>query len=297
MTAANSKWTLLLFLPLAFAGVWRLQHGIDAQRARLHEENEELVLRSGKLVKVMSFEYAPLMADIYWTRVVQYFGNKHFAHDSDLEALWPLLDVTTTLDPNLIQAYRFGGVFLSDSPPRGAGRPDLAVKLIERGIRENPDYWRFYGDLGYVYYFDAKDYKKASEAFYEGSKKPGAAIWMKIMAAKIAAEGESFATSVFLWREVYESSPDPDIKKNALTHLQLLKAQQDCQQIDVLSDQYEKRFGRSPAHIVELQQAGFLGGLPVDPLGFIYMIGQNGKAGLNPNSPLAGQQAKELLKK
>ena len=35
------------------------------------------MLRSGKLVKAMSLEYAPLMADIYWTRVVQYYGDKH----------------------------------------------------------------------------------------------------------------------------------------------------------------------------------------------------------------------------
>ena len=52
-------------------------------------------------------------------------------------------------------------MYLSDAPPRGAGRPDLAVELIERGIRANPDQWRLYYDLGFVYYFDMKDYPKA----------------------------------------------------------------------------------------------------------------------------------------
>src|SRR5437773_8898416 len=50
---------------------------------------------------ILSLEYAPLLADIYWTRVVQYYGNKHVRGQANLELLWPLLDITTTLDPNL----------------------------------------------------------------------------------------------------------------------------------------------------------------------------------------------------
>ena len=57
---------------------------------------------------------------------------------ANLDLLWPLLDVTTTLDPHLLVAYRFGSMFLSDAPPRGAGRPDLGMQLIQRGIQANP---------------------------------------------------------------------------------------------------------------------------------------------------------------
>src|SRR5213596_2014621 len=227
-------WLLLLVVPLGFAGIWRLQHGIDAQRASISEERDEVLLRSPRLVKAMGLEYAPLLADIYWTRVVQFYGNKHVRGDANLEELWPLLDITTTLDPNLIVAYRFGAIFLSQSAPGGAGRPDLAVQLIQRGIKANPDYWRLYEDLGFIYYFDLKDYKKAAEAFQEGSKNPKALIWMKVMAAKIAAEGESYETSFFLWNDVYTNTTDPQIKENAKAHLQLLRAMEDCKQLDLL---------------------------------------------------------------
>jgi hypothetical protein len=91
-------WLLLLVLPLGFACVWRLQHDIDAQRVSLSQERDDVLLRSGKLMKVMSLEFAPLLADIYWTRVVQYYGNKHVRGQANLELLWPLLDITTTLD-------------------------------------------------------------------------------------------------------------------------------------------------------------------------------------------------------
>jgi len=281
---------LVLALPLGFAGIWCLQHSIDSQLASVSQEQDDVLLRSGKLVKWMSLEYAPLMADIYWTRVVQYYGNKHVRGQANLEMLWPLLDVTTTLDPNLIVAYRFGAMFLSQAPPAGAGRPDHAVELIRRGIQANPDYWRLYEDLGFVYYFDLKDYQKASEAFLEGSKKPNAQVWMKIMAAKIAAEGESFSTSMFLWRDIYESSSEPMIKKNALLRLKLLRAQEDCKQLDALADEYAKRNGRRPARMGDLVQAGLLPVLPKDPEGFVYVFGEEGKAELNLDSPLLEQQ-------
>jgi hypothetical protein len=286
----NIAWVLWLALPLGFAGIWRLQHGIDAQRASLSQERDDVLLRSGKLVKVMSLEYAPLLADVYWTRVVQYYGNQHVRGQANLELLWPLLDVTTTLDPNLLISYRFGAMFLSQAAPVGAGRPDLAVQLIERGIQANPDYWRLYEDLGFVYYFDLKDYQKASAAFLEGSKKPNAQLWMKVMAARVAAEGESFETSMFLWKDIYNTAVDPSVKKNALLHLQLLKVKEDCKQLDLLADEYSKRYGKRPARMNEMVQAGLLRGIPGDPLGFAYIFGEDGKAELNLDSPLLEQQ-------
>jgi tetratricopeptide (TPR) repeat protein len=279
-------WLLIPVLLVGFAGVWRLQEGIDGQRARLHEERDDVLLRSGKLVKLMSLEYAPLMADLYWTRVVQYYGNKRVENDADVELLWPLLDVTTTLDPQLLVAYRFGSMFLSEPAPTGAGRPDLAIELIQRGIRENPDYWRFYSDLGFVYYFDLKDYKKASDAFLEGSKNPHALVWMKMMAARVLEEGETRENSAFLWSEIYKSTTDPEIKKNALTHLQLLRAEADCEQLNKIAAEYEKRTGQHVTSMRELINAGLLTRAPIDPVGFVYVFDAEGKAQINETSPL-----------
>jgi len=281
---------LLLLIVLGFAAIWHLQQRIDVQQAATEVEDDQVMLRSSRLVKSLSLEYAPLLADIYWTRVVQYFGNKHAGKDPDLRLLWPLLDITTTLDPNLLPAYHFGGMFLSDAPPRGAGRPDLAAQLVQRGIAANPDKWRLYYDLGFIYYFDMKDYRKAADAFYEGSKNPAALVWMKVMAARIAAEGDSPATSIFLWQDVYNTTKDPNVKENALNHLQLLRAQEDCKQIDALADEYQKRYGRRPARLQELIQAGLLRSAPVDALGYPYELSDDGKAELNLNSPLLEKQ-------
>jgi tetratricopeptide (TPR) repeat protein len=270
-----------------FAGVWKLQEKIDAQFDGMHQEADDLVLRSGKLLKVMSLEYAPLMADLYWTRVVQYYGDKAVRHDPHFELLWPLLDVTTTLDPNLLVAYRFGSMFLSENAPQGAGRPDLAIQLIQRGIQANPEYWRFYEDLGFIYYFELHDYDKAAAAFLEGSKNPNAKTWMKVLAAKVSEQGDSSETSAFLWNDIYTTTTDPQMKENAATHLQLLKSDEDCKAIDAVSDDFQKKNSRRPSSIEELVSAGMLKGVPADPAGQSYVLDADGKAQLDPESPLA----------
>jgi len=278
---------------LGMAGIWRLQETIDQERQAIYEERDDLLLRSPSLVSRLSLEYRPLVAALYWTRAVQYYGVKHHENDMRLQLLWPLLDIATTLDPKLMVAYRFGSTFLSDAPPRGAGRPDLAVLLLEKGLRANPDQWRLYQDLGNVEYFDAKNYSKAADAFIAGSKNPGAPIWMKSMAATIAAEGETPDISYALWMDIYETASEPTVKQNAGSHLRLLKAELDCRAIDKMADEYEKRNGRRPAQISELIAAGLLKGIPADAQGFPYVFGADGKVALNPKSPLVAEMARE----
>src|SRR5260370_42141361 len=112
--SARGSTALLCALLLGFFGLWQLQHAIDAQLAATHQEDDNLVLRSGPLLRAMSLEYASLTADLYWTRAVQYYGNNHAAAQTDIELLRPLLDVNTTLDPNFIFVYRFCAMFFSE---------------------------------------------------------------------------------------------------------------------------------------------------------------------------------------
>jgi tetratricopeptide (TPR) repeat protein len=287
MKSRNSAiWLLGILLVAGFAGVWKLQTKIDEQQKVTRLEADELAIRAPKTVKRMSREYAPLVGAMYWTRVVQYYGEKHRLHQANLELLWPLLDIASTLDPQLLVAYRFGSTFLAERAPVGAGRPDLAVELLERGIKANPTEWRLYQDMGNVYYFDAKDYPKAAKAYEQGSKIPGSLIWMKVMAARIAAEGESPETSYFLWQQVYETTTDTMIKQNAEDHLKLMRAMLDMKEIDRLADEYEKKTGKRATRISELVQAGLLRGVPRDPEGYPYVLGEGGKTELNLNSPM-----------
>ncbi len=238
--------------------------------------DEVLYLPSGKTVKRLSLGYSSLMADIYWTRAVQYFGSRHLKHSGSYELLYPLLDITTDLDPQLIVAYESGSIFLSQRVPEGSGQPDKAVALVEKGIRANPSYWRFYFTLGFIHYMDRHDYKAAEQAFQKGSEVPGALPWMKVMAARMAEKGEDAETAIYLWKTIYDTTSDNMIKDNAAKHLISLRAEADMAELERRTQAYRERFGANPADWSELVRAGLLRGIPMDPNGVPYKLQPNG---------------------
>ena len=283
-------WTAIVFIPVLFVAITALQQRIDARARAIVPEQQELLLRSGHAAKNLSLGYDSLLADIYWTRAVQYYGKRVGIPGATFDLLWPLLDVTTTLDSHLIPAYRFGAIFLSEKGEAGAGRPDLAIELVKRGIAANPGYWRLQTDLGFLYYWRMKDYKNAAAAYSQASKNPEAPLWAKLMAARIAQKGGSIETSRMIWGELYASTKDPHIKETAAQQLRSLKAQDDEAHLDELAGEYKKRFEQYPASIQDMIAGGLLHVTPVDPAGFPYVLGPGGKSRLNPKSPVVIEQ-------
>lgn len=275
------RWVALSAIPVLFCVAAVLQRKIDVQAATLSEANEELILQSPDAIKKLSFGYDALLGDIYWTRAVQYYGQEMNESHPDFHLLWPLLNVTTTLDPKLEVAYHFGAIFLSETGSIGADRTDLAVKLVKKGIVANPNVWQLGTDLGFLYYWRMKDYPDSAAAYLQASRIPNSPPWIKVMAARVARTGGSIEISQTIWEQIYESTKDASIKKRAHEELQGLRAQEDMIQLGNLAAEYKKRAGRYPASEEELRAAGFLPGLPVDPAGFPYEFDPDGKAHLN----------------
>jgi hypothetical protein len=235
-----------------------------------------LYIPSATTLKRLSLGYDGLMADLYWTRVVQYFGGKHHAHSKEYQLLKPLLQITTTLDPHLAVAYEFGSIFLSQNPPEGAGDPKAAAELVEYGIRQNPSDWRLYYSLGFIYWQELNDPKAAAEAFLKGSQIPGSQVWMKVMAAQLAQHADDPQSARYLWTNIYESSEDKLLKQNALKRLAALRVDEDVTFLQNYVERYRQQFGHYPASLQELQSAGWLRRIPLDPLGYPYQL-RNGR--------------------
>ncbi len=288
---AARRWVPLVLLVGLIGGsaVVRVQQALDSSLTPLQAEVTELYLPSGEWVKRLSLGYDGLAACIYWTRAVQHYGHQRLEAKAggrpNYALLYSLLDITTTLDPELILAYRFGAIFLTEPPPGGPGRPDLAVKLLEKGIAANPDQWRLLYDLGFVYY-RAGDSQRSSEAFHKGGQYPGAAPWMRVMAAKVLTEGGDREKSRALWYEVYQSTDDKAIQANALNHLAGLKVDDDIEQLEKLIQIHARKTGTPPQTWKDLIDAGALRGVPVDPAGFPYQLAPDGRVFLGRASPI-----------
>ena len=238
--------------------------------------HDVLYVPSPQTVRKLSLGYNGLMADIYWTRVVQYFGGRHHAKSKEYLLLSPLLDITTTLDPQLIVAYQFGSTFLAQNPPEGAGDPKAAVRLAERGIANNPGAWRLYYQLGFIYWQELHDSSSASEAFYKGSRVPGALPWMQVMAAALAQTGGERDKARYLWTNILRDSEDTLLKSNAVKRLRALDSDQAVEVLQGEVDRYTEMHGQPPNSWGALIAAKQLRGVPRDPMGNLYAL-RNGR--------------------
>ncbi len=268
-------WVLTAILLFMFAGAAASLHELDRMRAETRVE-ETLYIPSAKVLKRMSLGYTGLMADLYWTRAVQYFGWKHKHRLYDYHLLYPLLDITTQLDPHLIVAYRFGAVFLAQDPPNGAGDPDKAAELVERGIQNNPDEWRLYYELGFLQAMERHDYIAAADAFNRGSKVRGAHPFLKILAAAMSEHGGDLETARLMWQTTYDTTDDSLIKQNAVRHLRALKVDETVPQLEAAVQAYRQKTGSLPTSFLSLVSAGFLRSIPIDPLGHPYLLRPDG---------------------
>jgi len=237
---------------------------------------EVLYISSPTVLKRSSLGYGGLLADVYWTRAVQYFGSKHHNGAQHYELLAPLLEITTALDPQLLVAYEYGANFLAPKPPDGAGMPRRAIELAEYGIRNNPNEWKLYYQLGFIYYTELQDYAAAADAFDRGSRVPNAHPWLKLMAAQMAEHAGDLQTARMLWTTMYQSPQDRSIRANAAAHLRALQVDEDVLVLERLVNIYRDKTGRVPNSFSDLEAAGLLRGTATDPLGRPYRLMPDG---------------------
>lgn len=258
---------------------------------------DSLYLTSGKTARSLSIGYAALAADLYWIRAIQYFGGQTIrfdqhgreqqvaASEKDFELLYPLLDLTTSLDPRFNIAYRFGSIFLAESPPGGAGRPDLAIALLEKGLREQPDKWQYMQDIGFVHYWWRHDYQAAATWFDRASKVPGAPWFLRSLAAVTLAEGGDRQSSRTMWLAIRDSAELDWLKQDADRRLRQIDTLDLIAVVQRGIDAASPRTGKLTTW-QDLIRARVLRGVPLDPSGVPLEIDNEGQVHLSDKSPL-----------
>lgn len=274
-----------------------MQDRIEARREDPGEP-DILFFSSPSVVKRMALSYDSLVADLYWMRTIQYYGRRDEADKRPVryKNLAKLLDITTTLDPGLLDAYRTGSSFLAEPDPIGAGQPEEALKLLDKGIREHPQEWRLRHDKGFIYYWHLKDYKAAGDIWNEASNLPGAPMWLSPLAAMSLSKGGAIEVAIALWRYQYEESDRETVKENARNHLLSIEVARDIWSLDRLTEKYKEKTGAYPRSLEEAVR-GRKGYRIVDPLGTPYMYNPaTGAASLSPDSTVRYLHVPEIYR-
>jgi tetratricopeptide (TPR) repeat protein len=282
-------------------GAVQIEAAREARYPPRGENPQILYVRSGTVLRRLAGAFAPLAADVYWIRAVQYYGSHKLrqapANTGDsYELLYPMLDLTTSLDRRFNIAYRFGSIFLSEQYPNGAGRPDLAVKLLEKGLRERPDKWEYLQDIGFVHYWYRHDYRAAAEAFNRAADIPGAPWWLRSLAATTMVKGGDRQSSRLMWQAILQSAEVDFQRKDAEHRLVQLRALDEIDALQRAVDDYARRTGTRPAEWAALVRGGVLRGIPIDPTGEPYMLTSEGRVRLSNASavgPLPDESASE----
>jgi len=287
MKAKDVLGLLTVIALLLGVAIW-LQHLRETSFPLAVPADDALYLRSGKAARRLTVAYQALASDIYWIRAIQYYGGTKRSISTDdhsgdtprpnrYELLYPLLDLTTTLDPRFHIAYRFGAIFLAEPYPGGPARPDLAIALLEKGLREQPDKWDYMQDIGFVHYWWRHDYESAAVWFQRASDVPGAPWWLRSMAANMLAQGGDRQSSRMMWESIRESAGIDWLRHEAEKRLAQLKALDDIDVLQKQVDAFKAHNGRLPTRWTVA---------PRDPSGTPYELDADGHVHVSTKSPL-----------
>jgi len=266
----------LVFGPI-IAVVLAAAIGLQITRDRLYQNQEReteriLYVRSSDAAKRLTLDFDALAADLYWIRAIQHYGGDRLTgtRKTKYELLYPLLDLTTTLDPYFTIAYRFGAIFLSEAAPGGPGRPDQAIQLLQKGLISQPHKWQYFHDIAFVHYWHLRDFKTAADWFQRAADQPGAPNWLRPLAAGMLTAGNDRSSARLLWTQILQSDQEW-LRTTATRSLRQLDALDFIDKLQPIVARFPPAPG-TPYSWVDLARRGILRGIPLDPAGTPFEI-------------------------
>ncbi len=263
----NKPILILAIIALLITASIPFQKKIDNQRSKFRSIEETLYLSSSTLKKV-SLGFDELLSDIYWFRVLQYFGDSEGRiSDKDPKLLLNYFDIITDLDPKFVNAYRFGGTFLAEPEPFGLGDVEKGAILLDKGRKNNPNNFRLPLEEAFLLYLYSQNYKKASTLFEEASKRVSSDFRkasFKGMAATARLKGGDRELSKKIWKDIYENTTNEGRKNFALQNLKELQTMDFEDRLTNLVQKFDSDFGRLPLNPQELVKKGYLKKVPKD---------------------------------
>jgi hypothetical protein len=219
------------------------------------EQREELLyFPSNEFVKAVTGGFDLLLADFLWIETGLYFG-KHRLGDKTYPYLGHMVNIITDLDPKFIPAYTFGAMLLTDD----ANKIELALRLLDKGIANNPELWQIPFTKGFILYLYSKNNLEASKWFLLASYRENAPEIALKFATWTLMKEKGVETTLYLYLRLYETSSSPIFKEKAIEGI-----------IKTLSSQYRNFYKDKNYYapsLSALYKAGYLPFIPEIPGG------------------------------
>lgn len=251
-------------------------------------------LPNGLQLRAVSMGQRLLLADLYWLKLVQYVGETVMAKEDRWEALFPLAEVVTDLDPRYGYAYQVTGSNLSGLAHRYAE----ADRILDKGMRNVPDRW----SLPFVRAVNKFLYegKFAEAAVYaRRAAEVGRRPHLALLAANLlllADDDAQYRSAAAFLRESIAQADTPELRAELEGRLVKVETYQAISQVERAVRSFRERRVRRPFSVDELVLGGFLAAPPRDPSGgrIVYdpVEGEARSTELGPRRPLKPDPAR-----
>ena len=276
-----------IFIPVMWAagicaGIGMTEVYLEEARATIQRSQHFSYLPDGDVLRRAVLGYREAASDVLWLQVIQEMGERKVSQEAG-QWIYRALDVVTTLDPKFVRAYEAGAHALCTL----VVMPEASNRLLEKGIRHNPQEWRLPFLLGFNYYFEFGDNQKAAEAMAAAARLPGAPDLIPRLAAKLLVSAKSPHQAVELLAKVYEDTTDESVKKVIEQRLREAVVERDLYVLEQAISQFQAQYSARPARLDELVQKGLLRELPQEPFGGQYIY--NAESGAVQSSEVQGR--------
>jgi len=242
-----------------------MQNRYDATVNYFGDRATFVSLPSGKALKTLSFGYSNLAADLLFIWSIQFYSATYLTNRFDF--LERVYDTITDITPQYKEPYIIGSLIMvyeaRDIP--------MALRLLDKGSRHNPDEWFFDQDAGYYCFKFLKDYPKAEFYYQRAAAKPGAPAFVKRWKAHLVYLNDDPGAAYRMWLEIYENAGDAMEKAAAFNHLYQIKSEIDTGLLKEKIARFRENFRRWPTSLVELIKARLVSALPSDFSGNDYI--------------------------
>lgn len=235
-----------------------LQQRYDAVVDYFAERDAFVSLPAGKTLKVLSFGYRNLAADLLFIWSIQFYSTSFIRNRFDF--LERVYEAITDITPNYRDPYIVGAMIMALE----AGDVPMALRLLDKGSRHNPREWIFDYEAGYYAYKYLKDNALAETYYTRAAAHADAPVVVRRMKAHMVYLLGEPEAAYRMWLDIYRNAQDTLTRDSALNHLYQIRAEADLPVLQAKIGEYRRRFGRLPQALVELARAGLIGSVPKD---------------------------------
>lgn len=242
-----------------------MQDRYDSTVDYFGKRNAFVSLPSGKTLKVLSFGYQNLAADLLFIWSIQFYSTYHITNRFDF--LERVYDAISDISPQYKEPYIIGSLIMVHE----AKDVPMALRLLEKGSRYNPSEWLFDHDAGYYCYKYLKDLKRAEFYYNRAAAKPDAPDFIKRMNAHLVYMSDDPQTATRMWLEIFKNARTTLEKDSAFNHLYQIKVESDMPRLQAKIAEFRKLYRRLPGELAELARAGLVREVPRDFAGNDYV--------------------------